>query len=79
MDNTMMEIIQKIKSGQNPQQITLNLLQTQMQNSPLGANLLGLARQNRTADIEQIARNLMAQQGKDYDTEFKAFRQKMGL
>jgi hypothetical protein len=50
-----------------------------MQNSPLGANLLGLARQNRTADIEQIARNLMAQQGKDYDTEFKAFRQKMGL
>lgn len=82
MDNnnyTMKDIINKIKSGYNPQQMTLNLLQTQMQNTPLGVNLLGLARQNRTAEIEQIARNIMQQQGKDFDTEFKAFRQKMGL
>ena len=41
-----------------------------MQNTPLGVNLLNLAKQNRGADIEQVARNLMREQGKDFDTEF---------
>lgn len=72
------QVINMIKGGQNPQQVMLNLLQ-QMQNTPMGVNLLNLAKQNRTADIEQIARNLVKQQGKDFDTEFRAFRQRTGL
>lgn len=74
----MNQIINMIKGGQNPQQVMMNLLQ-QMQNTPMGVNLLNLAQQNRTADIEQIARNLVKQQGKDFDTEFRAFRQRIGL
>ena len=54
----------------------MNILETQMQDTPLGANLLNLARNNNTAGIEQIARNLAAQKGIDFDTEFNAFKQK---
>lgn len=75
----MRDIVQMIRNGQNPQQLAMNLLQTQMSGTPLGDNLINLAKQNRTADIEQIARNIMRQQGRDYDAEFKAFKQQLGL
>lgn len=74
----MNQIIDMIKNGQNPQQVMMNLLQG-MQNTPMGVNLLNLAKNNRGAEIEQIARNLMREQGKDFDTEFQAFRRKYGL
>lgn len=74
----MNQIMDMIRRGQNPQQVMMNLLQN-MQSTPMGANLLNLARQNRTADIEQIARNVMKQQGRDFDTEFQAFRKTYGL
>ena len=45
----------------------------------MGANLLSLAKQNRSADIEQIARNICKQSGKDFDKEFNAFKQMLGL
>lgn len=73
----MNQIIGMIKNGQNPQQVMMNLLQG-MQNTPMGVNLLNLAKNNRSAEIEQIARNLMREQGKDFDTEFQAFRRKYG-
>lgn len=72
------DIIKMIKSGANPQQVMLQYLQGQS-NTPMGANLLNLARQNNTAEIEKIARNTLAQQGRDFDTEFRAFRQNLGL
>ena len=50
-----------------------------MGGTPLGNNLINLAQQGNTQEIERIARNLMAQRGIDYDTEFAAFRKRMGL
>ena len=73
------QLIQMIRSGQNPQQIAMNLLQQNMGNSPMGANLIQLAKEGKTADIEQIARNLAQQQGVDFDKEFAAFNQMLGL
>ena len=74
-----MQLIQMIKSGQNPQQLVMYILEQQMQNTPMGANLLSLAKQNRSADIEQIARNLCQQSGRDFDKEFNAFKQMLGI
>ncbi len=74
-----MQIIQMIRSGQNPQQIAMNLLEQNMGNTPMGQNLMELAKNGRTADIEQIARNLAKQQGIDFDKEFASFRQMLGL
>ena len=76
--NPATDIIKMIKTGANPQQIMLQYLEGQS-NTPMGANLLNLARQNTTAEIEKIARNTWAQQGRDFDTEFRAFRQNLGL
>lgn len=61
MNINPMQLIQMIKGGQNPQQLVMNMLEQQMQNTPMGANLLSLAKQNRSADIEQIARNICSQ------------------
>ena len=69
-----MQLLMMIKQGQNPQQLMLNILENQMQDTPLGANLLNLARRNDTAGIEQIARNLAAQKGIDFDKEFNNFK-----
>lgn len=34
-----MQLIQMIKGGQNPQQLMMSILEQQMQNTPMGANL----------------------------------------
>ena len=52
-----MQIIQLIKQGQNPQQLVLMMLQQQA-NTPLGANLLSLAQQGKTAEIEPLVNEL---------------------
>lgn len=72
-------LIAMIKQGYNPQQLMLSILEGQMGNTPLGQNLLNLARAGRTDEIERIVRNLAAQQGLDYDKEFNAFRKNLGL
>ena len=71
--------IQMIKNGKNPQQLMLNYLEQQSQSNPMMANLLGMARNGDTAALEKFARNLLASQGKDFDTEFNAFKQSLGL
>ena len=64
------QIIQMIKSGKNPQQLLLSILQGQMGNTPFGQNLLMLAQNNQSKDIELIARNICKQRGVDFDKEF---------
>ena len=54
-----MDFLSMVKSGQNPQQMMLNVLQ--QGNNPMSQNLFNLAKQGNTAQIEQIARNLCAQ------------------
>lgn len=73
------QLIQMIKGGKNPQQLMLNILQQNTQGNPMLQNLMMLAKNNRTTDIEQIARNLAKEQGIDFDKEFNAFKQQFGL
>lgn len=73
------DLIKMIKNGQNPQQLILNMLQESAQNNPMTSNLLEMAQNQDSAGLEKFARNYVASQGKDFDTEFKAFRQQFGL
>ena len=75
----IMQLVQAIRGGQNPQQLVMNMLQQNMGNNPIGQNLLSLAKNNDGKGIEQIARNLCAQRGLDFDTEFAKFKQQFGL
>ncbi len=71
-------LIQMIRQGQNPQQLMLSVLEGQA-GSPMGRNLLNLARNGQTAEIEKIARNLCKERGVDFDQEFMKFRQMFGI
>lgn len=73
-----MQLLQAIRNGQNPQQLVIGILEGEMSNTPMGKNLLSLVKQNKTKDIEQIARNLCAQKGVDFDKEFASFKQSIG-
>lgn len=72
-------ILSMIKNGGNPQQIMMNLLETQMKGTPMGDNLINLAKSGNVQGIEEFARNYVKQNGKDFDQEFSAFRQNFGL
>jgi len=41
-----MQLVQMIKNGSNPQQLMISILENQMSNSPMGQNLLTLAKGN---------------------------------
>ena len=77
--NPMAQIMQAIRSGGNPEQMMMNMLQQKAGNSPIGQNLLKMAQNNDGKGIEQVARNLCAQRGLDFDKEFAAFKQQLGL
>ncbi len=75
----IMQFIAAIRGGQNPQQLVMNMLEQKMGNTPMGQNLLKMAQSNDGKGIEQVARNLCAQRGLDFDTEFAKFKQQFGL
>lgn len=76
--NPMM-LIQMIKQGQNPQQLLMSILEGSAASNPVNSNLLDMVKNKKTADIEAFARNYFASQGKDFDKEFRAFKETYGL
>ena len=73
-----MQLIAMIKNGQNPQQLLMSILE-QNANTPMGANLLNLAKGNKTQEIEKIVRNIYKQKGLDYDQAFNALKETLGI
>ena len=69
-----MQIIAMIKNGQNPQQLVLSMLENQMGGTPMGNNLLQMARNGQSDDIEKFARNLFESRGLNFDKEFNSFK-----
>ena len=74
-----MQLISMIKNGNTPQQLIMSLLENSTPNNPIAQNVMELAKNGRGADIEKIARNLCAQRGIDFDTEFNSFKNHLGL
>lgn len=79
MTNPIMQFMQMVRSGGNPEAMMMNMLQQKVGNSPVGQNLLKMAQNNDGKGIEKVARNLCAQRGLDFDKEFAAFKQQLGL
>lgn len=79
MPTNLMQMVSLMKNGGNPQQMVLSMLEQQTSNNPFAANLLQLAKNNKTSEIEQIARNMAKERGVDFDTEFNNFKKTLGL
>ena len=79
MTNPIMQFMQMVRSGGNPEAMMMSMLQQKMGNSPMGQNLIQMAQNNDGKGIEKVARNLCAQRGLDFDKELAAFKQQLGL
>ena len=75
--NPMM-LIQMIRNGRNPEQLLMSILEGQAGSNPMAQNILSLAKKKDSQGLEQLARNLFAQKGMDYDTEFNALVHLLG-
>lgn len=73
MNVNPMQLIQLIKSGNNPQQLLMNILNRESQNNPILNNAMNMAQNGNSKGLEQLARNLAAQRGLDFDKEFANF------
>lgn len=69
-----MELIAQIRQGKNPQQLMIGILEANAASNPIYANLLSMAKDGRTADIETFARNVAKEKGIDFDKEFSRFK-----
>lgn len=67
-------LINQMRQGKNPEQLMIDILEGEASNNPIMGNLLSMAKDNRTADIEKFARNLAKEQGIDFDKEFSRFK-----
>lgn len=56
----------------NVRQMVMNMLKNN--SNPIFANLIQLAEQNNTKELENFARNYYKEQGKDFDKEFESFK-----
>ena len=80
MPMNIMQFVQMMKNGNsNPQQLLINMMQQKMGGTPFGDNLISLVQQGKSADIEQIARNLCASKGINFEEAFTNFKQQLGL
>lgn len=77
MNINPMQLIQLIKSGNNPQQLLMNILQQQGNNNPILQNAMNLAQNGDVSALEMIARNLAQQKGLDFDKEFANFKSQL--
>lgn len=67
-------LLMQMRQGKNPEQLMINILEGEASQNPIMGNLLSMAKDNRTADIEKFARNLAKEQGIDFDKEFSRFK-----
>lgn len=75
MNVNPMQLLQMIKGGSNPQQLIMSVLDQQAQQNPIYANIMKLAKDQDSAGLEKIARNLAQERGIDFDKEFANFKQ----
>lgn len=75
MNVNPMQLLQMIKGGSNPQQLIMSVLDQQAQQNPMYANIMKLAKNQDSAGLEKIARNLAQERGIDFDKEFANFKQ----
>ena len=74
-----MQLIAMLRGGGNRRQLVMSLLRCEVGKTPRGQNLVSLAQKGDAPQIEEIARNNNKQKGVDFDKEFSAFKQLLGI
>lgn len=69
--NNPSHIIEFLKSMKDPKQAVMNIAKNNT--NPMIKNLIDMAEKGDTKGIENFARNIYKQQGRDFDKEFSDF------
>lgn len=69
--NNSMEMIKNIMSNKNPQQVIQNMIGNNT--NPMLNNLINMAQNGDTKGVENFARNIFKEKGRDFDKEFSEF------
>ena len=75
--NPMQMLQMLMKKGNNPQQMVEQMIQSMGGNNPMLGNLMQLAKNGNTKNIEQFARNICKSKGIDFDTQFEDFMKQL--
>ena len=75
MNNNPLNTIKNyIKQQGNPKELLINFMQ-QNNSNPMMNNLVNMAKSGKTKEVEQFARNIFKEQGRDFDKELSQFKQ----
>ena len=69
--NNPMQMMNFLKGVKNPKEAVISMIKSN--NNPMVKNLVEMAENGNYKGVEDFARNLYAQQGKDFDKEFNNF------
>ena len=76
MNNPFNIIKDFVKQQGNPKELLINFMQQNNQNPTIN-NLIQMAQQGNTKEVEAFARNYFKEQGRDFDKEFAGFMQQI--
>ena len=69
--NNPMQFMSMLKGIKSPKDAVINMIKTN--NNPMIKNLVEMAEKGNSKGVEEFARNLYAQQGRNFDKEFGEF------
>lgn len=69
--NNPLQFMSMLKSIKNPKEAVISMVKSN--NNPMVKNLVEMAENGNSKGVEDFARNLYAQQGRDFDKEFGEF------
>lgn len=70
--NPNFNIQQLLKSGKDPREMIINALRNNA--NPIARNFLEMAKKNDIEGAKQFARNILKEQGRDFDSEAQEFQ-----
>ena len=69
--NNPMQIINMLKGMKSPKEAVISMVKSN--NNPMIKNLVEMAEKGDNEGIENFARNMFREQGRDFDSEIKQF------
>lgn len=69
--NSPMQMLDILRSFKSPKDAVLSMIR--QNNNPMLKNLVEMAEKGDSKGVEEFARNLYKQQGRDFDKEFSTF------
>ena len=69
--NNPMQMMNMLKGAKTPKDAVMNMMKTN--SNPMVRNLVEMAEKGNTEGVENFARNMFKEQGRDFDSEVNEF------